>query len=90
MDAKLDELVAKMNAASTSDAPDAMEKPMAAVITELVAQRKAIQSMMMEMQPQMMAHMMHHRDMHGAMGTMGRMGAMDCPMMKAGKTGEGM
>jgi hypothetical protein len=51
MDVKLDELVAEMNAASTSEAPDAMEKPMAAVITELVAQRKATRSMMMEMQP---------------------------------------
>lgn len=82
MDVKLDELVAEMNAASTSEAPDAMEKPMAAVITELVAQRKATRSMMMEIQPEMMAHMMRHRDMHRAKG------AMDCPMMKAGKTPE--
>ena len=29
-----------MNAASSSNAPDAMEKPMAAVINELVAQRR--------------------------------------------------
>ncbi len=84
MDAKLDELVAKMNAASTSKTPDAMEKPMAAVLTELVAQHKATRSMMMEMQPKMMAHRMHHQDMHGAQG------AMDCPMMKAAKTPEAM
>lgn len=82
MDVKLDELVAKMNAASTSKTPDAMEKPMAAVLNELVAQRKAARSMMMEMRPNMMAHRMHHGDMHGAKG------AMDCPMMQTAKTPE--
>ncbi len=51
---------------------------MAAVLDELVAQRKALRSMMMEMQPAMMAHMAHHVQMHGAKG------AMDCPMMKKG------
>jgi Skp family chaperone for outer membrane proteins len=74
MDAKLDELVAQMNAAATATESDAMEK-MAAVVTELVAQRKTSQAMMMEMQPEMMAHMMHHRDMHGTKD------GMDCPMM---------
>lgn len=88
MDTKLDELVAKMNAASTSKEPDAMEKPMAAVLTELVAQRKANRSMMMEMQPGMMGHMMHHQGMHGTKGAMGTMGAMNCPMMKADETPE--
>jgi len=75
MDAMLDKLVAEMNAAQGSKAVDAMERPMAAVITELVAQRKAMRSMMMEMQPAMMAHMMRHMDMHGDKG------AMKCPMM---------
>jgi hypothetical protein len=91
MDAKLDELVAKMNAASTSKEPDAMEKPMAAVLTELVAQRKANRSMMMEMQPEMMGHMMGHQGMHGMhgrKGAMGAMGALDCPLMKADQTPE--
>jgi hypothetical protein len=41
--------------------------------------------MMMEMQPGMMAHMMHHRDMYGTEGE------MDCPMMsKMGKPSEPM
>jgi hypothetical protein len=78
MDATLDKLVAEMNAAKESKVPDAMEKPMAAVITELVAQRKASQAMMMEMQPSMMEHM----HMHGPKG------AMECPMMKTDKAPE--
>ncbi len=80
MDATLDKLVAEMNAAKGSKEVDAMEKPMAAVLNELVAQRKALRSMMMEMQPAMMAHMMHH--VHGTKG------AMECPMMKMGSTPE--
>jgi hypothetical protein len=59
-----------------------MEKPMAAVLNELVAQRKVFRSMMMEMQPAMMAHMAHHMHMQGAKG------GMDCPMMKTGKAPE--
>ena len=82
MDATLDKLVAEMNAAKGSREAGAMEKPMAAVINELVAQRKALGSMMMEMQPTMMAHMMRHMDMPGAKG------AMECPMMKTGKAPE--
>ncbi len=81
-DATLDKLVAVMNAAKDSKEPDAMEKPMAAVINELVAQRKATRAMMMEMQPAMMAHMLHHEQMHGTKG------AMECPMMKTGKAPE--
>ena len=80
MDAALDKLVAEMNAAKGSKEVDALEKPMAAVINELVAQRKASHSMMTEMQPAMMAHMMHH--MHGTKG------AMECPMMKTGNAPE--
>lgn len=82
MDATLDKLVAEMNAAKSSRDVDALEKPMAAVINELVAQRKALGSMMMEMQPAMMAHMTRHMEMHGAKG------AMDCQMMKTGKVPE--
>jgi hypothetical protein len=82
MDASLDKLVAEMNAAKASKEVDALEKPMAAVLNELVAQRKVMQSMMMEMQPQMMTHMMHHVQRHGAKG------AMDCPLMKMKDTHE--
>ena len=81
-DATLDKLVAEMNAAKGSTKADAMEKPMAAVINELVAQHKARHSMMMEMQPAMMKHMMHHMDMQGMKG------GMECPMMKAGDAAE--
>ena len=45
MDASLDKLVAEMNAAKGSKEVDALEKPMAAVLNELVAQRKAARSM---------------------------------------------
>lgn len=75
MDATLDNLVAEMNAAQG----DAREKAMVAVVNELVAQRKVLRSMTMDMQPMMMAHMMHHSEMHPAKG------AMECPMMKMGK-----
>ena len=69
-------MLAEMNAAKASKEADAMVKPMAAVLNELVAQRKANRPMMMEMQPEMMAHMMRHMELHGAKG------AMECPMMK--------
>ena len=82
MDATLDKLVAEMNAAKSSKDVDALEKPMAAVLNELVAQRKAFLSMMMEMQPAMMTHMARHMRMHGPKG------AMDCPMMKMGNSPE--
>jgi Skp family chaperone for outer membrane proteins len=82
MDATLDTLVAEMNAAKGSKEVDALEKPMAAVLNELVAQRKALRSTMMEMQPAMMAHMIHHMHVHGTKG------AMECPMMKTGNAPE--
>lgn len=82
MDETLDKLVAEMNAAKLSKDDDALEKPMAAVITELVAQHKAQHAMMMEMQPEMMKHMMHHMHMHGTKG------AMECSMMKTEKAAE--
>ena len=77
MDATMDKLVAAMNAAAGSKNVDAMEAPMAAVINELVSQRKASRAMMMETQTAMMAHMMKHMQMHGSMD------AMECPMMQA-------
>jgi len=73
-DATLDKLVAEMNASEGSKEVGAMEKSMAAVINELVAQRKVSRSMM-EAQPAMMGHMMRHMGMAGAKG------AMECPMM---------
>jgi hypothetical protein len=79
MDATLDKLVAEMNAAKSSKDVDALEKPMAAVLNELVTQRKATRAMMMEMHHEMMGHMMNHMKMHGGKG------AMECPMMKEGK-----
>jgi Skp family chaperone for outer membrane proteins len=82
MDATLDKLVAEMNAAKESKEPDALEKPMAAVIDELVAQHKATRAMRMEMQSEMMAHMTHHMAMHGAKG------AWECPMAKKGHAAE--
>jgi hypothetical protein len=82
MDASLDKLVAEMNAAKDSREAGALEKPMAAVLNELVAQRKVLHSMMTEMQCPMMAHMAHHMQMHGAKG------AMECPMMKMKDTHE--
>jgi len=78
-DAALDKLVAEMNAAKGSTEK---ERTMAAVLNELVAQRKATHSMMMEMQPEMMAHMGRHMGMHAAKGT------MECPMMKMGMAHE--
>lgn len=80
MDVALDKLVAEMNAAKGSKEADAMEKPMAAVINELVAQRKVSHSMTKEMDAAMIAHMM------GQMGMNGTKGKMECPMMKAGMT----
>jgi hypothetical protein len=77
MDARLDELVKTMNAATGSKKTNAV----AAVINELVAQRKQMREHMMAMQPEMMKHMMAH------MG-MGMMKCMEdsmskCPMMKS-------
>ena len=70
-DQRLDSLVAKMNSAS------GMEKmaATAAVVTEMVTQRRTMQEGMMKMQQGMMGHMMEH--MQAGPGSM----AM-CPMMK--------
>ena len=76
MDAKLQSLVDDMNRA---DAASKVDK-MAAVITELVAQRSAMQKQMAEMQPQMMHHMMEHMQ-----GGKEGMAGMNCPMMQSEK-----
>jgi hypothetical protein len=69
-DQRLDALVLKMNAASGTGTTTAA----AAVVTEMVTQRRAMRDSMMKMQDGMMAHMMEH--MQAGMATM----AM-CPMM---------
>lgn len=77
MDAKLDALVQAMNAAEGSRKVDAT----AAVVAELVAQRKAMSAMMESMQPMMMEHMKHMQ--------MGMESMEQCPMMQGHKTEEG-
>ncbi|NNE46296.1 MAG: hypothetical protein HKN37_06520 [Rhodothermales bacterium] len=78
MDEKLDALVAEMDAAGSRKKTDAV----AAVVAELVSQRKAMHAMMMKMQPQMMEHMRTGM-MEGMKQSMG-----DCPMMKKMPSGE--
>ena len=73
--AKLDALVAEMNAAEG----DAKTAAMADVITELASQRKSTMSRMMDMEPRMMQHMMGH--MRTGMKEGAERG-MECPMMK--------
>jgi hypothetical protein len=72
MDAKLDDLVKKMDAARGSKKADAV----AAVVSELVRQRKEMREHMAAMQPEMMHHMMEHMRMGMTKGL------MECPMMK--------
>lgn len=68
---RLDDLVAKMNAAS------GMEKMTATanVVTEMVTQRRTMQEGMMKMQHGMMGHMMEHMQA-------GKDSMAMCPMMK--------
>lgn len=70
-DQRLDGLVAKMNAAAGAEKTDAT----AAVVNEMVTQRRAMQSGMMTMQHDMMAHMMEHMQA-------GKDSMAGCPMMK--------
>jgi hypothetical protein len=72
MDAKLDGLVQTMNSATGQAKIDAT----AAVVSELVTQRKAMRDGMAKGQGAMMQHMMEHMQMGGEKG------AMTCPMMK--------
>jgi len=76
MDAKLQSLVDEMNKAKGSARVDRM----AAVITELVAQRAMMQKRMMGMHPKMMEHMMAHMQSGMMKGMADSMSG--CPMMK--------
>ena len=70
-DQRLDALVVAMNAASGTEKVTAT----AIVVTEMVAQRRAMQASMMKMQEGMMSHMMEHMQAGGGSMAM-------CPMMK--------
>jgi len=76
MDARLDSLLAAMNAAKGNRKVDAT----AAVINELATQRKPMRGHMMAMGPQMMPHMQHHAHMGMMEGMMKSMSG--CSMMK--------
>ena len=76
MDEALDRKVAAMNSATGSAKVDAM----AAVINEMVAQRKQMMSKMSGMQEQMMAHMAEHMAQSGNAAM--RQSMAQCPMMK--------
>jgi hypothetical protein len=68
MDAKLDKLVQAMDAAHGTQKVDAL----AAVVRELVTQRRALGEHMLAIQPTMM----QHAEQHAQMGTMSHMGTM--------------
>ena len=70
-DQRLDELVAKMNTASGMEKMTAT----AAVVTEMVTQRRTMRDGMMKMQDGMMSHMMEHMQAGAA-------SMASCPMMK--------
>lgn len=70
-DERLDALVATMNAATGTEKADAT----AAVVREMVAQRRAMRDGMMKMEHEMMAHMMEHMQA-------GKDSMAMCPMMK--------
>ena len=70
-DQRLDALVATMNAASGMDKTAAT----AAVVSEMVTQRRTMRDGMMKMQENMMGHMMEHMQA-------GTASMASCPMMK--------
>lgn len=70
-DQRLDDLVAKMNAASGAEKGDAI----AAVVNEMVTQRRTMRDGMMKMEGGMMGHMMEHMQA-------GKDSMAMCPMMK--------
>lgn len=72
-DERLDQLVTKMNAASGEAKVDAT----AAVVAEMVTQRRKMRDRMMGMQEGTMSHMMEHVQA-------GPKSMADCPMMKPG------
>jgi hypothetical protein len=71
IDAQRDELVTKMNAVQGQAKIDAT----AAVVNELVEQRRTMRDRMMTMQERMMGHMMGHM-------TQGQESMAACPMMQ--------
>jgi len=76
MDAKLDQKVAAMNASRGNAKIDAM----AAVINEMVSQRKEMMAKMTGMQDRMMSHMGEHMAQSG--GQAMRQPMAQCPMMQ--------
>jgi hypothetical protein len=70
-DQRLDDLVATMNTASGMDKMAAT----AAVVSEMVTQRRTMRDGMMKMQEDMMSHMMEHMQA-------GKESMAMCPMMK--------
>lgn len=70
MDAELDGLLAEVENATGDAKVDAL----AAVVEELVEQRRSMHAMMAKHQPMMMRHRMQHMGEGGAMS--------DCPMMQ--------
>jgi hypothetical protein len=70
-DQRLDDVVAKMNAASGMEKADAT----AAVVNEMVTQRRTMRDGMMKMEGGMMGHMMEHMQA-------GKDSMAMCPMMK--------
>ena len=70
-DQRLDDLAAKMNAASGAEKADAT----AAVVNEMITQRRAMRDGMMKMQQEMMGHMTEHMQA-------GKDSMAACPMMK--------
>jgi len=84
MDAKLDGLVAAMKSAAGDDKVPAI----AAVVEELVGQRRAMHGMMADHHAGMMRHMMEHMGQGMPMGE-GRSMMEKCPMMQGMAAGEG-
>jgi hypothetical protein len=79
MDDRLQQLVDEMNKAKGSAKVDRV----AAVVNELVTQRKQMREQMMTMMPKMMGHMSQHT--HDGM-MQGMATSMEgCPMMKSGQ-----
>lgn len=76
MDASLDQKVTAMNAAKGNAKVDAM----AAVINEMVSQRKQTMAKMSSMRDRMMAHMGEHVSQSGSASM--RQSMTQCPMMK--------
>lgn len=79
MDDRLQQLVDEMNKASGSAKVDRM----AAVLNELVTQRRQMREQMMTMMPKMMGHMSQHMQSGMMQGMASSMAG--CPMMRSGQ-----